>query len=110
MRVRFKTNLGSIDARKLGLDYTKCQSGMTCEVGDEVGEKLLSGNLATRVAETIKAVPDKPAIAEAESPKIAGDESGPAKPEPQGVQGTVKNDQAANKAIRRLKAKPNAKK
>jgi hypothetical protein len=74
MRVKFKMNLGSIDADKLGLDYRECQCGMTCEVCEEVGEKLVSGNIARPVvSDDIKAVPDKPAIAEAKAPEITSE-------------------------------------
>jgi len=40
MQVVFKTNLGMTDARKFGLDYKKCEKGMTVDVPTDVGEAL----------------------------------------------------------------------
>ncbi len=46
MKVVFRTNLGSIDAKKFGLDHKKCQLGSTAEVNESVAEALTKSGLA----------------------------------------------------------------
>lgn len=46
MKVTFRTNLGSIDAKPLELDHTKCTVGRTIDVKKEVGEELVKRGIA----------------------------------------------------------------
>jgi hypothetical protein len=46
MKVVFKVNLGSIDAKSLGLDYTKCMVGKTCDVINSVADNLVARGIA----------------------------------------------------------------
>ncbi len=46
MKVVFRTNVGSVDAKALGLDYKKCLVGKTAEVDKETGDKLTKSGLA----------------------------------------------------------------
>lgn len=79
MKVNFKVNLGSRDAERFGLDFGKCQRGMSLEVADHVGEWLIGKGIAGRSADNpakeFTGVAAAPAIAEAAGPGIA-----PAKP------------------------------
>ena len=71
MRVIFKVNLGSLDAARFQLDFTKCQTGMELEVKDEAGEWLVSRGMATKVApQPVLGVSAPPAIAEVSKPTI----------------------------------------
>jgi hypothetical protein len=45
MQVVFKTNLGTIDAKKFGLDYKKCQKAMTVDVSADLAAELKERNL-----------------------------------------------------------------
>jgi hypothetical protein len=49
MRVTFKINLGSRDADRLGLDYSKCRRGDCLDLTDELGEKLCKSGFASEV-------------------------------------------------------------
>jgi hypothetical protein len=60
MKVKFLTNLGSTDARQLGVDHTECREGMTCEVSPAAGRYLLDRGHAVEVE--VKAIPPMPAI------------------------------------------------
>lgn len=46
MKVTFRTNLGSIDAAKFGLDHTKCKVGETVDVKKESGDELIKLGIA----------------------------------------------------------------
>jgi hypothetical protein len=71
MQVRFKVNLGSQDAEPLGLDFQQCQAGATLEVADEAGEWLIGHGIAEyQKSKSVVGAPQRPAIAEAESPSI----------------------------------------
>lgn len=61
MQVRFRVNLGTVDAGAAGLDAKKCQAGMECEVPDAAGEWLVKKGIAV-VVKTIKGVAPAPAI------------------------------------------------
>jgi len=47
MKVFFRTNLGSLDAKKLGLDHEDCMAGDSAEVSKEAGEALTKAGIAT---------------------------------------------------------------
>lgn len=64
MLVRFKVNLGSGDASRLGLDFQKCKTGMELNCGNDVGGWLVAKKLATEVRQ-----PE--AIGAAKAPTIA---------------------------------------
>lgn len=76
MKVRFRTNLGSRDAVQWGLDHTKCLAGSELEVSSDTAEALQDRGLAeiTEKKKSVKAVPNKPAIAETKQPGIKGEE------------------------------------
>lgn len=61
MLVKFTTNVGSNDAASFGLDFSKCCEGMTLEVTDAIGERLIVRRLAVQAE--IRAVPPAAAIA-----------------------------------------------
>lgn len=42
MRMRFRVNLGSVDAAKLGLDYTKCSRDSEVDVSNEKAVAFLT--------------------------------------------------------------------
>jgi hypothetical protein len=73
MRITFRTNLGRSDARRLGLDYSKCTAGSTCDVEQDVAVALVSQGIAT-AKDVLKAVPVPAAV-----------QGVPAQPEVQGV-------------------------
>lgn len=73
MHVKFRTNLGRLDAESLGIDFKQCCLGETIEVSDAQGEKLVKSGVATDVTPP-KAKPEpkqepKPASAAAETTK-----------------------------------------
>lgn len=80
MRVRFTTNLGSIDAARHGLNFQECCKGMECDLGSDAAGLLIKSGLAVdtapppvppvKVPVEIKAVP-------AATPAVA-----PVKPKP----------------------------
>lgn len=72
MLVRFKVNLGSLDAEPLGLDFHKCQEGMEVECSDKSAAWLLAKNIAEEV-KVLKGVSAPPSIASAKSPDIKAD-------------------------------------
>lgn len=41
MKVVFRTNLGSVDAKKFDLDHTKCTVGKSVDVHKDVADELL---------------------------------------------------------------------
>jgi hypothetical protein len=49
MIVKFKVNLGSVDAARLKLDFKKCMTGMEVECSDEVGGRLVARGIAAEV-------------------------------------------------------------
>lgn len=54
MKVRFNTNLGTSDAKTLGLDAEKCCKGFVVDVSTEVADRLCKegkygGSVASRV-------------------------------------------------------------
>ena len=72
MKVRFRTNLGSIDAANLGLDHRECQYGKVVAVSDAVGKVLTDRGIAEAVEETVKGAAKTPAItAPAAEPSIS---------------------------------------
>lgn len=67
MQVKFRTNLGSIDAGKLKIDWTKCKLGDVLDVETSVGETLVRSGIAEEIPakplpEKIKAVPKAPEV------------------------------------------------
>ena len=77
MQVKFRTNLGSQDAHSLGLDFKRCCEGMTLEVDQREGEKLVKSGVAIDVtppapkAETPKAEPKPEPVSEDKpTPKV----------------------------------------
>lgn len=62
MLVRLRTNLGSIDAAKLKLDWQKCGRGAEVEVSEDVGATLIKRNIAEEVERKVKAVAEQPRI------------------------------------------------
>lgn len=70
MRVLFKVNLGSLDAARFQLDFTKCQTGMEVNVKDEAGAWLVSRGIAVEVPQPVRGISAPPAIAEASKPTI----------------------------------------
>lgn len=73
MQVRFKVNLGSRDAERLGLDFDNCLAGTTREVQDKAGEWLIVHGIAEQLESKLKptvGAAQRPAIAEARSPEI----------------------------------------
>lgn len=77
MKVCWKTNLGSVDAGKLGLDFSKCLAGETTTVSQEAGEFAVRKGWATEVssekAPKLKAVPDVQ-MTEPKAPDIKANE------------------------------------
>lgn len=66
MIVRFLLNLGTVDAKRLGLDHLACAEGRQADVSEPVGLELVRRGFAEPVAKPkpIRAVPEAPAIAE----------------------------------------------
>lgn len=62
MKVRFRVNLGSMDATALSLDWTKCRSGEELDVNKETGELLCSKGIAEPATESVKGVAKQPSI------------------------------------------------
>lgn len=54
MLVKFKVNLGSNDAERHRLDFSKCQKGMTLECNDEAAGWLVAKGIATEVVAVAK--------------------------------------------------------
>lgn len=54
MFVRFKVNLGSVDAQGLKLDFRKCATGMEAECSDAAGGLLIAKGIATEVVAVAK--------------------------------------------------------
>jgi len=78
MKVVFRTNLGSMDAKKLGLKEKECRAGATVDVHDkDVAESLIKDGLAVTQEDaktdplvlSAQGVPDKP---EVEPPTVTG--------------------------------------
>ena len=71
MKVKFTTNLGTREAEELKVDPDECSCGDEQVVSKTVGEILLERNRAIAVEQppTIQAVPAKPAMAKAGTPK-----------------------------------------
>ena len=84
MKVRFRTNLGSRDAIKFGLDHEKCSIDSEHEFNEDLALSLASLGLVEideaskkvgqPVSVKIEAVPDDPAISESMPSEIAGDQ------------------------------------
>lgn len=73
MHIRFKTNLGSRDASRCGLDFRECLAGATAEVKEAAGNWLINRGIAESVSQKPKAVTGaapRPAIAESQPPEI----------------------------------------
>lgn len=70
MVVRFRVNLGSMDAEKLQLDYRECQLGMELKVTQDTAEWLVSREIAepkdieapAAATKVIQAVPKAPEV------------------------------------------------
>jgi hypothetical protein len=68
VRVRFKVNLGSKDARSIGVDYRQCCEGATVDVPAKAGEWLCKHGIATKEPEPepeppkVQAVPPVEAV------------------------------------------------
>lgn len=78
--VKFRTNLGSRDAAELGLDYEKCQADKVVEVGAKAAESLSKRGIAEWLDEPkqeIKAVPDRPAVADPKPVAVKGEDKKP---------------------------------
>lgn len=87
MRVRFKVNLGSIDAKDIGVDYRQCQLGTECDVPEKAGRWLVSKGIATEELPSVRAIPAAPAIAQSQPASIKSD----AKPAPLSGRGKLSN-------------------
>lgn len=46
MKVTFRVNLGSVDAKPLSLDHSKCKMGDTVDVDKQTAELLLKSGIA----------------------------------------------------------------
>lgn len=46
MKVTFRVNLGSVDAKPLGLDHSQCKLGDTVDVDKQTGELLIKSGIA----------------------------------------------------------------
>lgn len=79
MQVRFKVNLGSNDANRLGLKFSECTAGQECTVPDETGDRLVKSGIALQVAEKapekIKAIPAVASISKAAEPEIVAQDT-----------------------------------
>jgi len=73
MLVRFRVNLGSHDARRHGLDFSRCCKGVECDVADRSGQWLVSRGIAVEVPKVVKGIPDQPSLVAAESELINTD-------------------------------------
>lgn len=58
MKLVMKVNLGSRDAAPCGLDFKKAMEGMTVDVSDDIGEKMIAKGWA--LPESIKGDPKQP--------------------------------------------------
>ena len=67
MKVLFSTNVGSLDAEAIGLDFKRCCEGMTLDVSDTQAATLLRRKFAVEVE--IKAAPKPPESSEPKSAK-----------------------------------------
>jgi len=52
--VVFRTNLGSIDASKLNLEFSKCRQGDSADVSAEVADALVKSGVAVLEADAEK--------------------------------------------------------
>lgn len=74
MKVKMRTNLGTVDASAIGVDAKQCRDGMVTEVSDAAGQWLVKRRFADELPE-IHAVPPQPMQAvppvrtQAEQPK-----------------------------------------
>lgn len=57
MKVRMRTNLGTIDAASIGVDAAKCRAGMEPDVNTEAAQWLIGRRMANAV---MHAVPPEP--------------------------------------------------
>lgn len=68
MRVRFRVNLGTIDARKFDLDYQKCTAGAEVDMPHGTAKTLVALGIAEDMPQ-----PERPTIAAAKStPEVKG--------------------------------------
>jgi len=66
MKIVFRTNLGSYDAKRLGLDHMKCGIGKTIDVNAETAAELTKRGVAVseedaekdRLIQSARGVPD----------------------------------------------------
>jgi len=70
MLVRFKVNLGSVDARHHNLDFAKCCEGMICDVPEKTGQWLVAKNIAELAA--VRGVAKAAEIAESKPAPLTG--------------------------------------
>lgn len=72
MKVTFRTNLGSVDAKALNLDHKKCTAGATLDVDKGIAEKLIERGIATTtenakddaLVTSAQGIPDSPEVPE----------------------------------------------
>jgi hypothetical protein len=62
MFVRFRVNLGSIDAAKLKLDHKQCQLGAEVDVPDAAAEWLCKKGIAEPAERKVKGVAKQPEV------------------------------------------------
>lgn len=72
-KVRFRTNLGSIDAAKFGLDFRKCTIDAEAEVGETAAEALSKSGvvelLTTGKPAEMRAVPAADSVVDTKTKK-----------------------------------------
>ena len=61
MKVQFRSNLGSVDAKTFGLDHKDCTAEAIVDVPNDVGEKLIDGGFAAN-ADKLKAPAKTPEV------------------------------------------------
>lgn len=62
MKIKFRVNLGSVDAAGLKLDWSECKQGSELDVSKATGELLCERGIAEPVTETVKGVAKQPSI------------------------------------------------
>jgi hypothetical protein len=72
MKIVFKVNLGSIDAKSLGIDHIKCMIGKTCDVSTAIAEQLITQGIAESADTPIQPAKDLQLKTVAEEPKLKG--------------------------------------
>lgn len=80
MKVRFRTNLGSIDAGRIGVDYKRCTYRAEVDVSDDAGKWLVANGIADSLEKPVIVAVGKPAEIQA-VPEPLAVESPPAEPD-----------------------------